>query len=137
MHGLAEYGLMHVKLYEDIARYGHIATTYDYPVMVDGRYLMAPSPIPKFDNPKMHMNPALQLFGAGREKRIYAVPPYTKVESLAFDDHPFEVQRWDKPCELCGSRDSFLDEVITDDKGGRMFVCSDTDYCRSRSEAHG
>ncbi len=137
MHGLAEYGLMHVKLYEDIARYGHIATTYDYPVMVDGRYLMAPSPIPKFDNPKMHMNPALQLFGAGREKRIYAVPPYTKVESLAFDDHPFEVQRWEKPCELCGSRESFLDEVITDDKGGRMFVCSDTDYCRSRSESNG
>ena len=31
MHSLAEYGLMHVKLYEDIARHGHIATTYDYP----------------------------------------------------------------------------------------------------------
>ena len=27
----------------------------------------------------MHMNPALQLFGAGRERRIYAIPPYTKV----------------------------------------------------------
>lgn len=36
--------------------------------------------------------PALQLFGAGREKRIYAVPPYTPVESLDFDDHPFTVQ---------------------------------------------
>ncbi|MFV0473737.1 MAG: carbon-phosphorus lyase, partial [Pikeienuella sp.] len=23
----------------------------------------------------------------------------------------------------------------TDDKGGRMFVCSDTDYCRERREA--
>src|SRR6202008_313095 len=103
MHALAEYGLMHVKLYEDIARYGHIATTYDYPVMVNGRHLMAPSPIPKFDNPKMHMNPALQLFGAGREKRIYAVPPYTSVESLAFEDHPFEVQRWKDACALCGS----------------------------------
>jgi alpha-D-ribose 1-methylphosphonate 5-phosphate C-P lyase len=132
MHALAEYGLMHVKLYEDIARYGHVATTYDYPVMVDGRYLMAPSPIPKFDNPKMHMNPALQLFGAGREKRIYAVPPYTRVESLAFDDHPFEVQRWTAACALCGSRSSFLDEIVTDDRGGRMFVCSDTDYCGSR-----
>lgn len=132
MHSLAEYGVMHVKLYEDIARHGHIATTYDYPVMVDGRYLMAPSPIPKFDNPKMHMNPALQLFGAGREKRIYAVPPYTKVESLAFDDFPFEVQRWDNVCALCGASDSFLDEVITDDQGGRMFVCSDTDYCTQR-----
>ena len=42
MHGLAEYGLMHVKLYEDIARYGHVATTYDYPVMVDGRNMYDP-----------------------------------------------------------------------------------------------
>jgi alpha-D-ribose 1-methylphosphonate 5-phosphate C-P lyase len=134
MHALADYGLMHVKLYEDIARYGHISTTYDYPVLVNGRYVMAPSPIPKFDNPKMDMNPALQLFGAGREKRIYAVPPYTSVESLAFEDHPFAVQRWHKPCTLCGATDSFLDEVVTDDRGGRMFVCSDTDYCGARRE---
>ena len=132
MHALGEYGLMHVKLYEDIARYGQIATTYDYPVMVNGRYLMAPSPIPKFDNPKMNMSPALQLFGAGREKRIYAVPPWTKVESLAFEDHPFEAQKWSGRCALCRSGDSFLDEVITDDRGGRMFLCSDTDYCRQQ-----
>jgi alpha-D-ribose 1-methylphosphonate 5-phosphate C-P lyase len=134
LHALADYGLMHVKLYEDIARYGHVTTTYDYPVRVNGRYLMAPSPIPKFDNPKMHMNPALQLFGAGREKRIYAVPPYTSVESLAFEDHPFEVQRWGRPCALCGATDSFLDEMVTDDEGGRRFVCSDTDYCGERRE---
>jgi alpha-D-ribose 1-methylphosphonate 5-phosphate C-P lyase len=132
LHALAEYGLMHVKLYEDIARYGHIATTYDYPVRVNGRYVMSPSPIPKFDNPKMHMNPALQLFGAGREKRIYAVPPYTPVESLGFEDHPFEVQRWQVPCAICGATDSFLDEVITDDAGTRMHVCSDSDYCQGR-----
>ena len=138
LHALAEYGLMHVKLYEDIARHGHIATTYDYPVMVNGRYLMAPSPIPKFDNPKMHMNPALQLFGAGREKRIYAVPPYTPVESLAFEDHPFEVQRWDAACALCGATDSFLDEIITNDEGGRMHVCSDSDHCQQRrADGHG
>ncbi|WP_204350440.1 alpha-D-ribose 1-methylphosphonate 5-phosphate C-P-lyase PhnJ, partial [Klebsiella pneumoniae] len=68
----------HVKLYEDIAKNGHIATTYAYPVKVEGRYVMDPSPTPKFDNPKMHMSEALQLFGAGREKRIYAVPPYTE-----------------------------------------------------------
>jgi alpha-D-ribose 1-methylphosphonate 5-phosphate C-P lyase len=134
LHGLAEYGLMHVKLYEDIARLGHIATTYDYPVLVNNRYVMAPSPIPKFDNPKMHMNPALQLFGAGREKRIYAVPPYTPVESLAFEDHPFSVQKWDHPCATCGATDSFLDEVITDDRGTRMFVCSDSDYCSTRQQ---
>lgn len=137
MHSLAEYGLMHVKLYEDIARYGHIASTYDYPVLVNHRYVMAPSPIPKFDNPKMHMNPALQVFGAGREKRIYAVPPYTPVESLGFEDYPFEVQRWDAPCAICGATDSFLDEVIMDDSGTRMHVCSDSDYCQSRQTADG
>ncbi len=132
LHALAEYGIMHVRLYEDIARMGRVTTSYNYPVLVNGRYVMAPSPIPKFDNPKLHRSPALQLFGAGREKRIYAVPPWTTVESLAFADHPFEVQRWDRPCALCGATDSYLDEVVTDDRGGRMFVCSDTDHCASR-----
>ncbi|TAN55673.1 MAG: carbon-phosphorus lyase [Rhodospirillales bacterium] len=134
MHALAEYGVMHVKLYEDIARFGRIASSYNYPVLVHGRYVMAPSPIPKFDNPKMDRMPALQLFGAGREKRIYAVPPYTSVKSLDFEDHPFEVQRWDKPCELCGASDTYLDEVITDDAGTRMFVCSDSDACQERQK---
>src|SRR5699024_9658218 len=54
MHALAEYGLMWVKLYEDITRFGHVAKSYDFPVMVNGRYLMSPSPIPAFDNPKLH-----------------------------------------------------------------------------------
>ena len=134
IHAYREYGLMHVKLYEDIARYGRITTTYSYPVMVGGRYLTSPTPIPKFDNPKMHRMPALQLFGAGREKRIYAIPPYTEVRSLDFEDHPFEVQRWDDCCALCGAEDSFLDEVVLDDKGKRMFVCSDSDYCGKRRD---
>src|ERR1700760_3445499 len=108
LHALEEYGLMYVKLYEDIARFGHIATTYDYPVMVNDRYLMAPSPIPSFDNPKMHRNPAIQLFGAGREKRIYAVPPYTDVESLGFEAYPFEPQRFTQSCAICGSVGVYL-----------------------------
>lgn len=132
LHAMADYGLMSVKLYEDIARMGKIVTSYDYPVVVNGRYLMRPSPIPKFDNPKMDRNPALQLFGAGREKRIYAVPPYTLVKSLDFDDHPFEIERWEQACNLCGSHDSFLDEIIVDDRGERQHVCSDSDYCRER-----
>ncbi|KPB02613.1 alpha-D-ribose 1-methylphosphonate 5-phosphate C-P-lyase PhnJ [Ahrensia marina] len=135
MHALEEYGLMHVKLYEDIATHGHIATTYAYPVKVEGRYVMDPSPTPKFDNPKMHMSEALQLFGAGREKRIYAIPPFTDVVSLDFDDHPFEVQKFDKPCAICGAEAVYLDEVILDDRGKRMFVCSDTDNCESRQAA--
>jgi alpha-D-ribose 1-methylphosphonate 5-phosphate C-P lyase len=96
---------------------------------------MAPSPIPAFDNPKMHMMAALQLFGAGREKRIYAVPPYTEVHSLDFDDHPFRATRAPHACGLCGATDSYLDEVVLDDRGGRLFVCSDTDHCETRRAA--
>ena len=92
LHALEEYGIMNVKLYEDIVHHGTIATGFDYPVRVAGRYIMSPSPIPRFDNPKMHQCPALQLFGAGREKRLYAIPPYTDVESLDFEDYPFTVQ---------------------------------------------
>ncbi|GGE15957.1 alpha-D-ribose 1-methylphosphonate 5-phosphate C-P lyase [Gemmobacter megaterium] len=132
MHELEEYGLMHVKLYEDIARHGEIATSYAYPVKVEGRYVMDPSPIPKFDNPKLAGNPAIQLFGAGREARIHALPPYCDVVSLDFEDHPFVASKADACCDLCGSGTSYLDEVITDDRGSRMFVCSDTDYCTSR-----
>ncbi|WP_158971730.1 alpha-D-ribose 1-methylphosphonate 5-phosphate C-P-lyase PhnJ [Chachezhania sediminis] len=134
MHALAEYGLMHVKLYEDIARHGEIATSYAYPVKVADRYVMDPSPIPKFDNPKLE-SAAIQLFGAGREQRIYALPPWTPAVSLDFEDHPFEARKAPGCCGICGAEDSYLDEVILDDAGGRMFVCSDTDYCRSRVAA--
>ena len=132
VHALSEYGIMFVKLYEDIARHGQIATAFDYPVMVKDRFVMSPSPIPKFDNSKMDHLPALQIFGAGREKRIYAVPPYTRVTSLAFEDHPFKVESWGKECGLCGARKSFLDEIVLDDGGTRLFTCSNADYCRHR-----
>ena len=134
MHSLEEYGLVHVKLYEDIARHGQIATSYAYPVKVEGRYVMDPSPIPKFDNPKLESE-AIQLFGAGREQRIYALPPYCHVVSLDFEDHPFVASKADHACDLCGSNSTYLDEVIVDDAGGRMFVCSDTDYCEGRRAA--
>ncbi|MBN2125751.1 MAG: alpha-D-ribose 1-methylphosphonate 5-phosphate C-P-lyase PhnJ [Deltaproteobacteria bacterium] len=132
IHALSDYGIMYVKLYEDIAREGHIVTAYDYPVIVNERYVMSPSPIPKFDNPKMDRMPALQIFGAGREKRIYAVPPYTSVKSLDFEDYPFGIEQWSQACSICGSNESYLDEVLVDDRGGRIFICSDTDYCSRR-----
>jgi alpha-D-ribose 1-methylphosphonate 5-phosphate C-P lyase len=133
MHAFEEYGSMHVRLYEDVAKFGRIATAFDYPVQVHHRYIMSPSPIPKYDNPKLHQSPALHLFGAGREKRIYAVPPYTDVISLDFEDYPFELEQWDGACAVCGSTRSFLDEIITDDQGTRMFICSDTEFCRNNA----
>ncbi|MGF1455183.1 MAG: alpha-D-ribose 1-methylphosphonate 5-phosphate C-P-lyase PhnJ [Alphaproteobacteria bacterium] len=132
IHGYREYGLPHVALYEDVSRSGQISASAGYPVLAHHRHIMSPSPIPSFDNAKLHNNAAIQLFGAGREKRIYALPPYTHVKSLDFEDRPFTVQNWTIPCALCGARDSYLDEIVTDDKGGRMFLCSDTHYCATR-----
>jgi len=134
LHALNEYGMMYVKLYEDIARHGRIVTAFDYPVLVNGRYLTSPSPIPRFDNPKLHRMPSIQLFGAGREKRIYAIPPWTKVHSLDFEDYPFQVESWKQRCGICGSGTSFLDEIIVNDKGERLFICSDTDFCSRNLE---
>ena len=75
------------------------------PSKVAGRYVMDPSPLPKFDNPKMNRSPALQLFGAGREKRIYAAAAvHRRSRSLDFEDHPFAVQRFRDPCALCGAQ---------------------------------
>jgi alpha-D-ribose 1-methylphosphonate 5-phosphate C-P lyase len=137
MHAYEEYGLQYVSLYENISAYGRIAATAGYPVMIEERYLMSPSPIPKFDNPKMDDNEAILLFGAGREKRIYAIPPHTRVRSLDFQDYPFEVQTWEENCALCGAEDSYLDEVVLDDAGNKMFVCSDSHHCaQRRAEGH-
>ena len=101
---------------------------------VDERYVMSPSPIPVFDNPKMHRMPALQLFGAGREKRLYAIPPYTDVRSLDFEDHPFTVPQQDHACALCGCEHSWLDETPLAD-GQALWTCSDTDWCREQQES--
>jgi alpha-D-ribose 1-methylphosphonate 5-phosphate C-P lyase len=131
LHAAEEYGLMNVKLYEDLAQWGRVETSYDYPVKVDGRYVMSPSPIPAFDNPKMHRMPALQLFGAGREKRLYAIPPYTDVRSLDFEDHPFHIEPHGQACARCGDAASFLDEIAGAD-GSVRWTCSDTDWCADR-----
>ena len=129
MHAEADYSRMWVALYEDIVRNGRITRAAGYPVMVHGRHIMSPSPIPKWDLPRLHMAANLSLFGAGREKRIYAVPPFTDVEPLAFTDHPFAIEQFgDRRCAICGATDSFL--VATPDADGNVqYVCSDTDWC--------
>ncbi len=134
LHAAQEYALINVKLYEDVAHWGRIDASYDHPVRIDDHYVMSPSPIPSFDNPKMDRMPALQLFGAGREKRLYAVPPFTSVKSLDFEDHPFAIPRQEHACTLCGCTTSFLDEVLRDG-GERLWTCSDTDWCREQREA--
>lgn len=130
LHGEKEYSGAWLMLFEQIMKYGSMTTGADHPVMVHDRYVMAPSPIPRFDNPKMHESEALILLGAGREKKVYAVPPYTKVVSLDFEDYPFEPESFtDKHCRLCGSTGVFLDELVDEVTNETFHQCNDTSYC--------
>jgi alpha-D-ribose 1-methylphosphonate 5-phosphate C-P lyase len=139
MHGEADYARLWVKLYEDIARYGEITISHRYPTRIHGHYVIDPSPIPRFDLPKLHQAAGLFIFSAGREKKIYAVPPYTSAEPLAFVDHPFRTEDFSdsegqrRACARCGSQTSFLDE-FTGNHGHKVYQCSDTDYCDWRRE---
>lgn len=55
MYVLEEYGVMQVKLYEDIVCFGYIVIIYVYLVKVNGCYVMDLLLILKFDNLKMDM----------------------------------------------------------------------------------
>ncbi len=133
LHAEGDYSLMWLYLYEDLVRFGEISIGARYPVLVNRRYIMDPSPIPRWDVVKLHQAPNLFLFGAGREKRLYAVPPYTRVEPLEFEDVKFRVEDFQgRACQRCGSRDTFLDEIFDDASGRRLFLCSDTSFCERR-----
>lgn len=130
LHAEREYSGAWLMLFEQIMKYGIMATDADHPVMVQDRYVMAPSPIPRFDNAKLDGNEALILLGAGREKKVYAVPPYTNVSSLAFYDYEFEIESFaNHACILCGSNDVFLDELVDEESGETYFQCNDTSNC--------
>jgi alpha-D-ribose 1-methylphosphonate 5-phosphate C-P lyase len=130
LHADGEYAGIWLMLFEQIMNHRTMATGADHPVMVHGRYVMSPSPIPRFDIPKMHYGQALILLGAGREKKIYAVPPYTGVIPLAFEDYPFEAENFaNKGCHLCGAAGVYLDELIDEETGEKYFQCNDTGNC--------
>ncbi|MDR3540556.1 MAG: alpha-D-ribose 1-methylphosphonate 5-phosphate C-P-lyase PhnJ [Desulfosporosinus sp.] len=133
LHAEQEYSGAWLMLFEQIMNYGTMSTGADHPVMVHGRYVMAPSPIPRFDNPKLNSSRALILLGAGREKKVYAVPPYTRVVSVDFEDYPFAVESFQhKYCELCGAQGVFLDEILDDLTGKTVYQCNDSSYCLQR-----
>lgn len=135
MHGEADYARLLVKLYEDIVKFDEITISHRYPTRINGHYVIDPSPIPRWDVPKLNNSPALVLFGAGREKKIYAVPPHTLAEPLAFEDVPFRVEDFcdekgqRRACTRCGTRDTFLDEFVDEACGEKVYQCSDSDYC--------
>ncbi|GAB3701993.1 alpha-D-ribose 1-methylphosphonate 5-phosphate C-P-lyase PhnJ [Mariniluteicoccus flavus] len=125
MHGEADYSRMWVAMYEDLVTGGVVNAAAGYPVMVHHRHLMAPSPIPRWDVPRLNGSDHLTLLSHGRDKKLYAVPPHTHVEPLTFDDVPFEVEHESgAACGLCGSTDTYLVQTRTGD-----WLCSDVEWC--------
>ena len=143
MHGEADYGRMWVYMYESIIKAGDLRIATQYPVMVAGRYMMDTTPIPRWDVMRLHNADTLFLFGAGREKRIYAVPPYTTIEPLEFEDYRFKTEyQPNQRCHRCGAINTFLTghfvKATTQDEPGHWVTsCSDSSYCDKQLVAQG
>jgi len=128
MHADADYGRMWLQLYEQIVRSGCVMQGASYPSLVHGRHVMTPSPIPRWDVPKLHMAKHLTILSAGREKRIFAVPPYTRVEPLVFSDVPYRVEDHGAlTCTRSGAKGMFMNEIPHDD-GSSAFEVSDSEW---------
>lgn len=138
LHALGDYSALWVDLFEEHALKGRSAKGAAYPVLVHGRYVMDPSPIPRWDIPKLHLARHLTLFGAGRERRLYAVPPYTRVEPLAFLDRPFRPEAIQGRCRRTGLAHVFLNALPQED-GHLQYEISDQGYMEKllRGEAPG
>lgn len=128
MHADQDYGLMWLKLYEQLVRFGRFVQGASYPSLVNNRYVMSPSPIPRWDVPTLHQAAHLTILSAGREKRLYAVPPYTEVRPLEFTDRFFQIEKqpgW--TCARTGLAHKFMNEIPQPD-GSVRYELSDTGY---------
>jgi len=136
MHADADYALMWLSLYEQLVRVRAYTGGASYPVLVHGRHLMSPSPIPRWDVPKLHQAAHLTLLSAGREKRLYAVPPYTDVRPLEFSDVPFRVEDLRAMvCAQTGARNVFMNEIPQPD-GTSSWQVSDTGLAEKLARGH-
>lgn len=128
-HAAGDYTAAWLELYDDEVRFGGSRTGADHPVLVAGRHLMSPSPIPRYDVVRLDQLPHAVLLGAGRRARVMALPPHTPVVPLSFADRPLSIERADGPCARCGSVASFRAESMAE-RGA--WTCTDTDACRTR-----
>ena len=120
MHADADYGRLWLVLYEQLVRAGRIMQGAAYPALVNGRHVMTPSPIPRWDVPKLDGAEHLTLLSAGREKRLYAVPPHTRVEPLVFSDVPYKVEdHANLVCHRSGLKGFFMNEMPQADGSAR------------------
>lgn len=128
MHAEADYAKLWVTLYEAYVRSGALLSGAGHPIMVNGRYVATPSPIPSWDVPNLSMARCLYLFGAGREKRIHCIPPFTRVEPLEFEDIRFKVEEFVAvKCSASGQDKAFMDQIYAEDFS-RSWVINDSNF---------
>ena len=134
MHADSDYAQLWLLLYEQLVRYKSYVQGASYPALVNGRYIISPSPIPRWDNAKLHQAANLTLLSAGREKRLYAVPPYTNVYPLEFTDVPFEVENQEGwMCRTTGVTNKFMNELPQAD-GTSQYELSDSGYAEKLAQ---
>jgi alpha-D-ribose 1-methylphosphonate 5-phosphate C-P lyase len=140
-HADGDYTPAWVDLYDDEARNGGPRGGADHPVLVAGRTLMSPSPIPRYDVLRLDRRVHPILLGAGRRARVTAIPPHTPVVPLSFDDRPLAPEAAGGPCELCSSSTSYRVpttsryELRVTMSESLTWRCSDVDACRERVAA--
>jgi alpha-D-ribose 1-methylphosphonate 5-phosphate C-P lyase len=128
MHAEADYAKLWVTLYEAYVRSGTLRTGAGHPIMVNGRYVATPSPIPSWDVPNLSMARCLYLFGAGREKRIHCIPPFTRVEPLEFEDIRFKVEEFiGVRCSASKQDKAFMDQIYNEDLS-QSWVINDSNF---------
>lgn len=126
MHAEADYAKLWVVLYEAYVRTGDVVGRA---VRVNDRYIMTPSPIPRWDIPQLDIARNLHLFGAGREKRIYAVPPLTPVAPLEFEDIKFRMEDFfETVCASSKHTEAFMDEIYENDAEQAKWVINDSNF---------
>jgi len=85
----------------------------------------------EFDNPKMDNCPRCNCSARARETHLCDSRLTRRWYRSDFEDHPFTRYRFDGALRAVWAPMSPISiEIVIDDKGGRMFVCSDTDYAR-------
>lgn len=132
-HADHDYGIVYTRLFEEWLQKGETALGYDHPLIIENGVMMSPSPVPAQDNARISHSPAIQIFGAARERRLYALPAYTRADSIGFADLDFLPQSQNAACAICGARDSYLDNLGVPD--APQWVCSDSECCKARQGA--
>ncbi len=138
MHALEEYGVMHVRLYEDITRHGKVATDLRLPGRRERPLPHAAVADPEVRQPEARRQSRRSCSSAPAARSASTRCRRTRRCGASTSRIiPSRSSGGTRPAPSAGRREAFLDEIVVDDKGGRVFVCSDTDYCSGRTAARG